>query len=201
MPAVRSPLAAGMAFGTARIRTWRSCRPGRIGTAGRRRRRLGWLPGRQPSGNRRYTPHRGRSCRCRGWIASCRSWWISLVARRRDVIDGRTFGATTRSRQAFATSRLRVCRTGRATRPSGRRPAPSRIEPARLCGSSLAPAVRAWFRTLAGLKEAAGRKWLCAGSVVDDRSRQRRRGAVAQVRKALTWTRSTRKNCHGLAWH
>ncbi len=199
MPAVRSPLSAGMAFGTARIRTWRSCRPGRIGTAGRRR--LGWLPGRHPSGSRRYMLHRGRWCRGKGWMASCRSGWISLVARRRDVIDGRTFGATTRFRQPFATSRLRMCRTGRATRPSGRRLGPCRIEPARLCNSLLVPTVRAWFQTLAGLKEAAGRKWLCAGSLVEDRARQRWRGAVAQVRKALTWTRSTRKNCHGLAWH
>jgi len=46
-----------------------------------------------------------------------------LVARRRDVVDGMTFGATIRSRQAFATSGLRACRTGRAARPSGRSPA------------------------------------------------------------------------------
>jgi hypothetical protein len=178
------PFAAGTALSAARIRTWGRCSPGRIGTAGRRRTRLGWRPGRRPawgkSGSRRCKTLPGRWCRCRGTFASCRSWWISLVARRRDVIDGLTFGAARRSQQAFATSGLRVCRTGRASRPSRPRRAPRRVEPARGRSSSPVPTVRSWVRTLARLKETVGRKSLEAGSVVDDRARQRRHGAVAQ---------------------
>jgi len=44
-----------------------------------------------------------------------------------DVVDGMTFVATARPRQAFATSGPGVYRTGRATRPSGQRHAPGGV--------------------------------------------------------------------------
>ena len=153
------------------------------------------------SGSHRCRTRPGRSCSCRRWIAGCRSWWISWVARRRDVIDGRTFGATATSRQRIATSRLRECRNGRADRPSCPSSAARGVKSSRVRGASAAPTVQSRIETLAGPDATAGRKSLEPGFVVDDRARQRRQGAVAQVRKALSCSRCTRKNFQGLARH
>lgn len=121
-------LATGATFWSTCLRTWGRCSLGCICIAGRRRRLLSLLP----FGTRKCRTGPGTSCSCRQLVASCRSWWISLVARRRDVIDGRSLGATASSRQSFATNRLRECWTGRAVRPSrssnaGRRPESTRF--------------------------------------------------------------------------
>ncbi len=181
-------LTAGTVFGRARIRTWRRSSSGRTGTERRRHTRLGWRarlrPGWRRSGSRSRRTRPGRSCRCRGWIAGYRSRWISWVARRRDVIDGFTFGAAPRFRQAIATSCLRVCRTGRAYRPSGSDHAMSwvcQVEPSRVRSSSSNTTVRAWLRPVAGSDGTAGRNWLAVAGVVGDRGWQRRQRAVAHV--------------------